>query len=179
MKRILIISTSPRTSGNSEILAHEFAKGARDAGHEPEMTSLNGKTIQFCKGCLTCQTTRRCVIHDDMDGIVRKMKSSDVLVFATPIYFYEMCGQMKTLLDRTNPLFPADYAFRDVYLLATAADAGEHAVDGAVNGLQGWLSCFAHTCLKGVVKGLGADRVGAVKEIPEALKAAYEMGRNV
>lgn len=65
------------------------------------------------------------------------MRSAEVIVFATPIYFYEMCGQMKTLLDRTNPLFPSDYAFRDIYLLASAADGAESAMDGAVKGLAG------------------------------------------
>ena len=68
------------------------------------------------------------------------MKDADILVFASPIYFYEMCGQMKTLLDRTNPLFPSDCAVRDICLLATAADAGEQATDGAIRGLRGWIA---------------------------------------
>ena len=83
------------------------------------------------------------------------MRSAEVIVFATPIYFYEMCGQMKTLLDRTNPLFPSDYAFRDIYLLASAADGAESAMDGAVKGLQGWIDCFEKARLKGVVRGVG------------------------
>lgn len=65
---------------------------------------------------------------DDADAIVRKMKDAEVIAFATPIYFYEMCGQMKTLLDRSNPLFPSDYGFRDIYLLATAADSAESSI---------------------------------------------------
>ena len=122
MKTVLIISTSPRKGGNSEILADEFAAGAREAGHDVEKVCLYDKTINFCKGCLACQKTQRCVIHDDADAIARKMKDADVLVFATPIYYYEMCGQMKTMLDRANPLFPAEYAFRDIYLLASAEE---------------------------------------------------------
>ena len=70
------------------------------------------------------------------------MLTADVLVFATPIYYYGMCGQMKTLLDRANPLFTADYAFRDIYLLAAAAEDDKHTVDGAVTGLGGWVDCF-------------------------------------
>ena len=104
-KNILILSTSPRKNGNSEMLAREFARGAEEAGHNVELLSLHDKTIGFCKGCLACQKTQRCVIHDDADAIVRKMKDAEVIAFATPIYFYEMCGQMKTLLDRSNPLF--------------------------------------------------------------------------
>ena len=60
--------------------------------------------------------------YNDMPAIVQQMKQADILVFATPIYYYEMCGQMKTLLDRANPLYTDDYAFRDVYLLSAAAD---------------------------------------------------------
>ena len=91
-KNILILSTSPRKNGNSEMLAREFARGAEEAGHNVELLSLHDKTIGFCKGCLACQKTQRCVIHDDADAIVRKMKDAEVIAFATPIYFYEMCG---------------------------------------------------------------------------------------
>ena len=152
-KNILILSTSPRKNGNSEMLAREFARGAEEAGHNVELLSLHDKTIGFCKGCLACQKTQRCVIHDDADAIVRKMKDAEVIAFATPIYFYEMCGQMKTLLDRSNPLFPSDYAFRDIYLLATAADSAESSMDGAVKGLEGWIACFEKAALRGVVRG--------------------------
>ena len=108
-KKILVISTSPRMGGNSETLADEFTRGAREAGHETEKICLYDKTIEFCKGCLACQKTERCMIHDDAAAIVERMRQADVLVFATPVYFYEMSGQMKTLLDRTNPLFLGEY----------------------------------------------------------------------
>lgn len=177
-KTVLILSTSPRKGGNSDTLAEEFAHGAREAGHQVEKIELYNKTIGFCRGCLACQKTRRCVIHDDADMIAQKMLTADVLVFATPIYFYEMCGQMKTLLDRSNPLYPADYAFREVYLLATAADGELSAVDGTVKGLEGWLACFEKAKLAGTVFGGGADAVGTIQGNP-ALWEAYEMGVKV
>lgn len=177
-KTVLILSTSPRKGGNSDTLAEEFARGAREAGHQVEKIELYNKTIGFCRGCLACQKTRRCVIHDDADMIAQKMLTADVLVFATPIYFYEMCGQMKTLLDRSNPLYPADYAFREVYLLAAAADGELSAMDGAVKGLEGWLACFEKAKLAGTVFGGGADAVGAIQGNP-ALREAYEMGVKV
>ena len=177
-KTVLILSTSPRKGGNSDTLAEEFAHGAREAGHQVEKIELYNKAIGFCRGCLACQKTRRCVIHDDADMIAQKMLTADVLVFATPIYFYEMCGQMKTLLDRSNPLYPADYAFREVYLLAAAADGELSAMDGAVKGLEGWLACFEKAKLAGTVFGGGADAVGAIQGNP-ALREAYEMGVKV
>ena len=175
-KNILILSNSPRKNGNSEMLAREFARGAEEAGHNVELLSLHDKTLGFCKGCLACQKTQRCVIHDDADAIVRKMKDAEVIAFATPIYFYEMCGQMKTLLDRSNPLFPSDYAFRDIYLLATAADSAESSMDGAVKGLEGWIACFEKAALRGVVRGTGADGAGTILQVPAALKSAFELG---
>lgn len=177
-KTVLILSTSPRKGGNSDTLAEEFAHGAREAGHQVEKIELYNKAIGFCRGCLACQKTRRCVIHDDADMIAQKMLTADVLVFATPIYFYEMCGQMKTLLDRSNPLYPTDYAFREVYLLAAAADGEPSAMDGAVKGLEGWLACFEKARLAGTVFGGGADAVGAIQGNP-ALREAYEMGVKV
>lgn len=178
-KKILVISTSPRMGGNSETLADEFTRGAREAGHETEKICLYDKTIEFCKGCLACQKTERCMIHDDAAAIVERMRQADVLVFATPVYFYEMSGQMKTLLDRTNPLFLGEYSFRDVYLLATSADEAESSMDGAVKGLEGWISCFELTRLAGTVCGTGVDKRGEIKKLPETLTAAYVMGKNV
>lgn len=178
-KNILILSTSPRKGGNSDTLADEFTRGARDAGHDAEKISLAGKTIGFCRGCLACQKTERCVIQDDASVIVQKMRDADVLVFATPIYFYEMSGQMKTLLDRSNPLFPADYAFREIYLLAASADENRDSMDGAVKGLQGWIDCFERAKLAGVLRGTGLDAVGTAKNAPLVLKAAYDMGKTL
>lgn len=176
-KKVLVISTSPRKGGNSETLADEFIRGAQDAGNEVEKIVLYDKTIGFCKGCLACQKTQQCVIHDDANAIVEKIFNSSVVVFATPIYYYEMCGQMKTLLDRCNPLFPSDYAFRDIYLLATAFDPADSAMDGAIKGMEGWCACFEKSRLAGVVRGTNAAGMGDIKNNPQALKDAYEMGK--
>ena len=177
-KKVLIISTSPRMGGNSDTLAEEFAKGARESGHEVEKIGLWDKTIGFCRGCLACQKTGRCVIHDDADVIAQKMLTADVIVFATPIYYYEMSGQMKTMLDRGNPLYSSDYAFREIYLLAAAADTNENAMDGAIKGLEGWIACFEKARLAGMVFGGGADAIGTIQGNP-ALKEALEMGKAV
>ena len=177
-KNIWVISTSPRKGGNSETLADEFARGAREGGNCVEKVTLYDKTIKFCKGCLTCVKTQRCVIQDDAAVIVQKMLTADVIVFATPVYYYGMCGQMKTLLDRANPLFSADYRFRDIYLLAAAAEEDRHTVDGTVTGLQGWIDCFEKARLAGTVFAGGVTSVGEIQGHP-ALQQAYEMGKNV
>ena len=111
MKKVLIISVSLRKNSNSDLLAQQFAKGAQEAGYQVETISLREKNIQFCTGCMACLKAPRCVIRDDANTIVEKMGNADVICFATPVYYYEMAGQMKTLLDRANPLFSADYSF--------------------------------------------------------------------
>ena len=176
MKKILIISSSPRAGSNSEALAEAFAAGAREAGHEAELISLRGKTVGFCRGCFVCQEKRRCVIRDDADAICQKALNADVLVFATPIYYYEMSGQLKTLLDRLNPLFPSDYAFRDVYMLTAAAEDGAHVPQRAVSGLEGWIECFERARLAGSVFMGGVTDPGEIPEHP-ALEQAYRMGK--
>lgn len=177
-KDVLIISTSLRKNSNSNALADAFMDGAKEAGNKVEKISLAGKTINFCKGCLTCQKTQQCVIKDDAAAIAERMLHADVLVFATPIYYYEMSGQMKTLLDRANPLFPSDYAFRDVYMLTTAADNEPNAPEKAVNGLQGWIDCFGKAKLVGTVFAGGVNEAGEIRG-HRGLDEAYKMGLKV
>ena len=177
-KQILVISTSPRKGGNSDTLADAFIQGAREAGHAVEKIALYDKNIGFCKGCLTCVKTQRCIIYDDAADIARQMRTADVLVFATPIYYYGMCGQMKTMLDRSNPLYSAEYCFRDIYLLAAAAEEDEHTVDGTVTGLQGWIDCFEKARLAGTVFAGCVTAVGEIKG-HTALERSHEMGRHV
>ena len=107
---------------------------------------------------------------------VAKALEADVLVFATPIYYYEMSGQLKTLLDRLNPLFPSDYAFRDVYLLTSAAEDEEQVPRRAVSGVEGWIECFEHAKLAGTVFMGGVTAAGENPAHP-ALDLAYRMGK--
>lgn len=178
-KKVLVISTSPRKNGNSNILANQFVKGARENGHEVEKISLINKQIGFCKGCLVCQNDKPCVIKDDANEIVQKMNEANVIVFATPIYFYEMCGQMKTLLDRTNPLFIKDYKFRDIYLLAACAEKNENAINGAIQGLKGWIDCFDNSLLKGIVNGIGVTQYGDIFNYEDKMNEAYLLGKSI
>jgi len=178
-KKVLILSTSPRRNSNSEALAEAFARGAAENGHDVELITLRGKELRFCQGCFACQKTGKCVLRDDMQEIVPKMEQADVLVFATPIYYYEMSGQMKTLLDRGNPLFVADYRFRDVYFLASAAEDEDFVPERARSGLEGWIECFPKARLAGMVFGGGVTETGEMKNRPEKLQEACDLGRSL
>lgn len=178
MKNVLIISSSLRKDSNSEALANEFARGASEVGNKVEQISLRGKDIRFCKGCLACQKTRRCVINDDAPAIVEKMHDADIIAFATPIYYYEMCGQFKTLLDRANPLYSSDYRFRDIYMMTSAAEDEAYVPERAVAGLTGWIDCFEKAHLAGTVFAGGVSEPGDTAGHP-SLEHAYKMGKSV
>ena len=179
MSKILVITTSLRARSNSDILAERLIAGAKGAGHEVEEISLKGKEIKFCIGCLACQKTQKCIQKDDTVWIAEKVRDADTLVFVTPIYYYEMSGQMKTLLDRMNPLYASDYRFRKVYLLSCAADDAETTPEKAVNGLQGWVDCFEKAELAGSIFFGGindpAEAAGKEKELEEA----YGFGKSL
>ncbi|MGN1383597.1 MAG: flavodoxin family protein, partial [Eubacterium sp.] len=151
--------------------------GAEEAGHDVEFIPMAGKTIGFCVGCWGCLKNKACVVnHDDAEKVVQKIRTADVVVFATPIYYYEMSGQMKTLLDRTNCLYTADYNFREVYLLTTAEAVSPDTPEHAIGGLQGWLKVFRKAELKGTLFAGGTTGAGTIEGHPE-LEQAREMGR--
>ena len=177
-KKVVILSSSPRKGGNSEALAAAFAKGAQEAGNQVETVYLREKQYGFCKGCLACQKLGRCVIKDDAVEIAAKMHDADVLVFATPVYYYSVSGQLKTMLDRANPLFGTDYAFTKVYLLATAAEDESETVEGTVKAVQGWVDCFDSCELAGTVFAGGVTDAGEIAGHP-ALEKAYQMGKEI
>lgn len=120
-KKVLILSSSYRKGGNSDTLCDQFAKGAAEVGNEVEKIFVNDKNIAYCKGCGVCNTSHKCVIKDDMAEILDKMVSADVIVMATPVYFYSMNGQMKTLIDRTVPRYE-EISGKDFYFIVAAAD---------------------------------------------------------
>lgn len=177
-KKIIVVSSTLRKGGNSDRLADEFAKGATDAGNSVERINIRDIDLKFCIGCLSCVNTRKCVLHDGMNELYDRIQNADILVFATPIYYYEMAGQLKTFLDRLNPLFTRENKFKSVYLLASAAEDEETAMDRAVIGLQGWIECFEGVELAGVVKAIGVTDVGEI-EGNKSLAEAYEMGRKI
>lgn len=178
MKNIVIISTSLRPGSNSDLLAERFMAGAREAGHTVEKIMLAGKRIDFCKGCLSCVKTKRCVIKDDVADIMAKVLAADVVVWATPVYYYEMSGQMKTLIDRLNPMYTQEYRFRDVYLLATAAEDEPQVPARAEAGLTGWTDCYPLSRLAGTLFCGGVTDARDIEGHP-ALQAAYDMGRRI
>ena len=178
MKKVIVISTSLRPGANSHAMAEQFARGAEAAGHQVEFVSLRGKEIKYCIGCLSCQKTGACVIMDDVPAIMESVLNADVVCWATPIYYYEMSGQMKTLIDRMNAMYPKDYKFRDVYLLSTATEDAEHVPQRAVAGLTGWIDCYPKSRLAGTLFCGGVTMPRDIADNPK-LQEAFDMGKRV
>ena len=179
MKKVLVISSSPRRNGNSDLLCDQFMKGAIEAGHRAEKIFLADKTIHYCTGCGACaNATRPCVQKDDVAEILEKMVGADVIVLATPVYFYTMCAQLKTLIDRSCPRYTA-ISNKEFYFILTAADTNRAAMNQTLESLRGFTEdCLENSREKGIVFGLGVMDRGEVKETP-AYREAFEMGKRI
>lgn len=178
MKKVIIVTSTPREGGNSEVLAKSFADGAKASGNDVRLIAVRDLGLKFCTGCMRCQSRGKCVLGDGMNALYPEFESADVLVFATPVYYYSVSGQLKTFLDRLNPLYGRNNKFRDVYLLATAADGDESAMDGAVCAVQGWIDCFDGVTLKGVIRGTGVTDRGDIAGT-RFVKEAFETGKMI
>ena len=175
-KKVLIISASPRKGGNSDLLCDQFLLGAKEAGHSVEKVFLRERKINYCLGCGVCNNTHVCVQKDDMKGLLDKMVDADVIVLATPVYFYTMDAQLKTFIDRCVPRH-TEISNKEIYFIVAAADTNKDNLAPAIEGLRGFTrDCLDGTKEKGIIYVTGAWQVGEIKTLP-AYKKAYEMGK--
>lgn len=175
--KVLAISASPRKGGNSEVLCDEFLKGAAESGHQVQKIRLAEKKISPCVACYGCMKSHVCVRKDDMGEVLTALKNADVIVLASPVYFYSISAQMKTMIDRCM----ADYqAIHDktFYLIVTAADPQRSAADETLADFRGFLRCLPGAKEAGTILGSGTWDKGDVYRHP-AMQEAYEMGRSL
>jgi len=178
MSKILILSGSPRKNGNTELLARSFLLGARD-GNEVEMLSVSDLCISPCRGCNTCYLRGKqgCAIDDDMQVIYEKMLTTDVLVIASPVYFYGLSAQIKTVIDRFHTPFRDSFKVRAVVLLLVGASRLPALFDPILLQYRMILDFFKLEDL-GVVTVDGVRDKGDIMGHP-ALKRAYDLGRSL
>lgn len=175
MKKVLILSASPRKMGNSDILCQQFMKGANEAGHSVEQIYLYDVKIGFCKACYACFKTGKCVLKDDMAEILEKMQSADILVVATPTYFMTMNGMLKNTIDRFLPKWQ-DLDGHDVYLIITGHD-GKEGLSLVGEELTHIFRELGNN-VKGIIWGEGVWQKGEV-EATKAMDEAYKAGLSV
>jgi multimeric flavodoxin WrbA len=177
-KKVLVLSSSPRRGGNSDLLCDQFTSGAKESGNDVEKIFLRDKKINYCTGCGTCiDRAGKCSQKDDMTEILDSMVKADVIVMATPVYFYTMCGQMKTLIDRTCARY-TELSNKQFYFILTAADSNIPAMERTVEEFRGFTYCLDEPQEKGIIYGVGAWNKGEIKS-KQSMQEAYEIGKAV
>ena len=177
MKKILILSGSPRRGDNSDLLCDEFARGARESGHAVEKIRVAAKKIASCSACYFCREHHgQCVHQDDMADVLQKMIDADVLVLASPVYFYAIDAQLKAVIDRTVARW-LEVRDKEFYYIVTMADEAASSADTTLACLRGYADCVEGAVEKGVIIAGGVYEPGRVKDTP-AMHEAYAMGKN-
>jgi multimeric flavodoxin WrbA len=150
--------------------------GAKESGNQVEKIFLSDKKINFCRGCLYCHGNNGvCIQNDDIGMILDKMILADVLVMATPIYFYNMDAQLKVLIDRTCARYTM-IASKKAFLIATSDDRRKEAMDVTIAGFRAFLSCLNNVDEAGIIYGTGVRDAGDIKGKPE-MAVAYKTGK--
>lgn len=178
MKNVLILSGSPRRGGNSDLLCDEFARGAAERGNHVEKIRVSDKKIGYCRACYYCRDNGgACVLKDDMAEVLQKMIDADVIVLASPVYFYSIDAQLKAVIDRTLARW-TEVKNKEFYYIITCADGAKQSVMTTLDCLRAYADCVSGAIERGVIYGTGVYQKGEVKASP-AMKQAYEMGRSV
>ena len=180
--KVVVISSSPRRHGNSEVLCDAFIKGASEAGHEVEKFVLADYRIEPCIACEYCRShDHQCFKKDDADQVIDAIIHSDVVLFASPIYFYSITGQLKVLFDR---FFAREYEIREsqkrkqAYLLLTSGATDDSNMAGAIESFRGFIKVLRTVDEAGIIEGYGAFQRGDAIHHP-AYQKAYEIGLHI
>ena len=179
-KSVLIISASPRRGGNTDTLCDEFMRGAKEAGAKVEKISLEDYKIDFFREIDTYMqpdSVAKAQARDEAKQVIDKMLRADVMVLASPVYYLNIDGQMKNLIDRTFYCF-MQLRDKEFYYITASADVEPYAADCAIEGFRGFVRCLPNPTERGMVKALGMGRKGGVKN-SVYMQQAYELGKGV
>ena len=177
-KKVLILSGSPRKGGNSDLLCDEFMRGAIEAGNDAAKIRIAEKKIGCCSACYYCRDHGGvCAKKDDMPTILQMMIDADVIVLASPVYFYSIDAQLKTLIDRTVARW-TEVRDKEFYYIVTSADEERESQERTIECFRGYADCVEGAKEMGIIYGTGVYQPGKVKETP-AYKEAYEMGKSI
>lgn len=178
MKNVLILSGSPRKEGNSDLLCDEFMRGAKESRNNVTKINVANKKISPCCACYFCREHGgACAFKDDMAEILQAMIDADVLVLASPVYFYSIDAQLKAVIDRTVARW-LEVKNKEFYYIMTAADEGRESMDTTLACFRGYADCVEGAKEMGVIYGTGVYEKGEIQN-RKAMKEAYEMGKQI
>ena len=175
MKNVVIISSSMR-KGNSDKLCDEFEKGVKENKNNVTRINIRNISLKFCISCCDCYSIGKCTLNDDMNSLYETIKNADVLVFATPIYFGDICGQLKVFLDRLYPIYQNIKA-SEAYIIATCYQDDKTFIDDSIYSIKRFLEDAGDIELKNIIYGENTDEVGDVSA--EQCNIAYSIGKIV
>lgn len=191
MKRIIVILGGGRSNGNTVQLAEAFMKGATEAGHQAELVSLNKLNVNGCTGCNACRYVKPCVQKDDFNSLVPKIKTADLIVFASPLYFWTISSKIKAFIERFYCIAEKDenpplgryekYPIHDCALLMTSADNFFWTFDQAVSYYNFALINYIGFHDKGMLLAGGCGETNGKPQISTTthLREAYEFGKTI
>lgn len=190
-KNILIILGGGRPNGNTHRLAQAFKRGAEDSGHSVTVFSLMAKEVKGCLGCNFCRWGRPCVQKDDFPELAEKIKDADLIVFASPLYFWTLSARIKAVIERLYSLAEKDsdpplgryekYPAKDCALLMTAADNLFWTFEQAVSYYRFAIVNYIGFHDKGMLLAGGCGSSSGKPEIEKTghLDSAYNFGKTV
>lgn len=191
MKKILIILGGGRRKGNTAQLVDAFMKGAMEAGHATELISLNQLQVNGCIGCNACRYGKPCVQKDDFNSLVPKILEADLLVFASPLYFWTISSKIKAFIERFYCIAQKDdnpplgryekYPVHDCALLMTSADDFFWTFEQTVSYYQFTMVNYIGFHNKGMLLAGGCGDTNGRPGIGKTdhLMEAYEFGKRI
>jgi multimeric flavodoxin WrbA len=187
--KVLGIFGSPRKGGNTELLLEELLKGAKKEGASVERLYLSDFTIIPCKECHGCDNTGSCVILDDMEKIYPKLLEADVVILASPIFFYGVTAWAKALIDRSQAFWAKKYLLKDPsfgregkkrkgFFISVGATKGQKVFEGSILTVKYFFDVLNANYV-GQLLFKGVEAKGDILKHPEALQQAFEAGRRL
>lgn len=191
MKKILMVIGGGRPNGNTNQLVDAFMKGATEAGHEVERISLNQTEVKACIGCNACRYGKPCVQRDCFNELAPKIKSADLIVFASPLLFWTISAKLKAFIERLYCIAEEDenpplgryekYPVKDAALLMTSADDNFWTYAQAVSYYKFAIINYIGFCDKGMVLAGGCGDTNGKPQIAKTnhLLEAYAFGKSI
>jgi len=187
--KVLGIFGSPRKGGNTDLLLEQALKGAVQEGAQVERIHLAELHVLPCKECHGCDRTGECVVQDDMKAITPKLMDADIILLASPIFFYGITGWAKALVDRSQAIWVRKYLLKDPsfstevkkrkgFFISVGATKGQKLFEGAILTVKYFFDAI-HAEYAGDLLVRGLDAKGDILKQPDALRQAFEAGRNL
>ncbi len=187
--KILIFQGSPRSGGNTDILVNAFVDGAKAGGAYVEKIDLYRLNLKPCIECGECDRDGKCVIKDDMQEIYPKLKEFDVVVLASPIFFYNITSMTQALIERVQPLWVLKYLIKSAefkndarkkygILISLGATRGDKLFEGIIRVVKYFFDAFSARYVGGLFFR-GVEKKGEIRKHPSALDDAYRLGLSI